>query len=121
LRVAEVLGIQSPERNLQKVLEQALDLALEKKDPQKKLERPEREGAETGRSAKLPSSGRTRAPSKSGLPRNERVPSPAPCGSGSLSEGATNANTKCRGRVRKGVHPAEDGRENVTPNLGNCH
>src|SRR5262245_49413332 len=38
-RVAEVLGIKNPHRNLAEVIERALDLALEKKDPQKKLER----------------------------------------------------------------------------------
>jgi len=39
LRVAEVLGIEAPEKNLAKILERALDLTLERKDPQKKLER----------------------------------------------------------------------------------
>ena len=38
-RVAEVLGIEAPEKNLAKILERALDLTLERKDPQKKLER----------------------------------------------------------------------------------
>src|SRR6059036_3573637 len=38
LRVAEVLGIEAPEKNLAKILERALDLTLERKDPQKKLE-----------------------------------------------------------------------------------
>jgi len=39
LRAAEVLGIKNPQRNLAEVLERALDLTLEKKDPQQKLER----------------------------------------------------------------------------------
>ena len=38
-RLAEVLGIPNPERNMAKILETALDMGLEKKDPQKKLER----------------------------------------------------------------------------------
>src|SRR5262245_53530270 len=50
-RVAEVLGIKNPHRNLAEVIERALDLTLEKKDPQKKLERRrgrERKRAEAG-------------------------------------------------------------------------
>jgi 5-methylcytosine-specific restriction endonuclease McrA len=39
LRAAEVLGIKNPQKNLAEVLERALDLTLERKDPQKKLER----------------------------------------------------------------------------------
>src|SRR5262249_1378912 len=39
LRAAEVLGIKNPQRNLAEVIERALDLTLEKKDPQQKLER----------------------------------------------------------------------------------
>ena len=38
-RVAEVLGIDNPEGNLDEVIEKALEIALEKKDPQRKLER----------------------------------------------------------------------------------
>ena len=38
-RLAEVLGVYDPNRNLGTLLEKAIDLALEKKDPQKKLER----------------------------------------------------------------------------------
>ncbi len=38
-RLAEVLGIGNAERHMPEILEQALDLALEKKDPKKKLER----------------------------------------------------------------------------------
>ena len=39
MRLAEVLGIESTERNMQVVIEKALDLALDRKDPKKKLER----------------------------------------------------------------------------------
>src|SRR5215470_8398160 len=39
LRAAEVLGIKNPQRNLAEVIERALDITLEKKDPQQKLER----------------------------------------------------------------------------------
>ncbi len=38
-RFAEVLGIDNAERNMAEIFEWALDLALEKKDPQRKLER----------------------------------------------------------------------------------
>ncbi len=38
-RLAEVLGIENAARHMPEILEQALDLALEKKDPKKKLER----------------------------------------------------------------------------------
>jgi hypothetical protein len=38
-RLAEILGIERPESRLQEVLEQALDIALDRKDPQRKLER----------------------------------------------------------------------------------
>ena len=38
-RFAEVLGIDNAERNMSEIFERALDLALEKKDPKRKLER----------------------------------------------------------------------------------
>ena len=38
-RLAEVLGIENAERNMPEIIERALDLALEKKDPKQKLER----------------------------------------------------------------------------------
>ncbi len=38
-RLAEVLGIEGAVRRMPEILEKALDLALQKKDPQKKLER----------------------------------------------------------------------------------
>jgi 5-methylcytosine-specific restriction endonuclease McrA len=38
-RFAEVVGVDNAERNMAEVFERALDLALEKKDPRRKLER----------------------------------------------------------------------------------
>jgi hypothetical protein len=38
-RFAEVLGIECPQNHLEEILDQALEIALEKKDPQRKLER----------------------------------------------------------------------------------
>ena len=46
-RLAEILGIESPQRNLATVLERALDEALERRDPQKRLERREKRKAQT--------------------------------------------------------------------------
>jgi hypothetical protein len=52
VRLAEVLGVENPERNMAEVLERALDLALERKDPQerqeRRLEREQRRGASSG-------------------------------------------------------------------------
>ena len=41
-RLAEVLGVHNPHRQMATLLEKALDIALEKKDPQQRLERRER-------------------------------------------------------------------------------
>jgi hypothetical protein len=38
-RLAEVMGVENAQRHMAEILEQALDIALEKKDPKKKLER----------------------------------------------------------------------------------
>ena len=38
-RFAEVLGIECPQNHLEEILDQALEIALEKKDPQRRLER----------------------------------------------------------------------------------
>ena len=38
-RLAEVLGIERPQDHLEEILSRALEIALEKKDPQRKLER----------------------------------------------------------------------------------
>ena len=38
-RLAEVLGVENPQKHMAEILEKALDIALEKKDPKKKLER----------------------------------------------------------------------------------
>ena len=37
-RLAEVLGVNNAEKNMREVIEKALDLALDRKDPKKKLE-----------------------------------------------------------------------------------
>ncbi len=58
-RLGEVLGIHDPEKRMAEVFEIALDLALEKKDPKKKLERRrkrERAGSES-RPAEVPENG----------------------------------------------------------------
>jgi hypothetical protein len=38
-RLAEVLGVENPLKNMAEVLEKAVDISLEKKDPERKLER----------------------------------------------------------------------------------
>ncbi len=38
-RLAEVLGVENPLKNMDEVFERAMDISLEKKDPKKKLER----------------------------------------------------------------------------------
>ena len=38
-RLAEVVGVENAQKNMAEILEKALDIALEKKDPKKKLER----------------------------------------------------------------------------------
>ena len=38
-RLAEVMGVENAQRHMAEILEQALDIALEKKDPKRKLER----------------------------------------------------------------------------------
>ena len=38
-RLAEVMGVENAQRHMAEILEQALDIALEKKDPRRKLER----------------------------------------------------------------------------------
>ncbi len=38
-RLAEILGIDNPQGNLEEIIDKALELALDKKDPQRKLER----------------------------------------------------------------------------------
>jgi len=48
-RLAEVLGIECPRNHMEEILTQALDIALEKKDPRRKLERRrEREARKSG-------------------------------------------------------------------------
>ncbi len=48
-RLAEVLGIVNAERNMPEIIERALDLALDKKDPKRKLERRRRREAAAAR------------------------------------------------------------------------
>jgi hypothetical protein len=38
-RLAEILGVENPLKNMAEVFEKAMDISLEKKDPKKKLER----------------------------------------------------------------------------------
>ena len=47
-RFAEVLGIDCPQNHLEEILDQALEIALEKKDPQRKLERRREREAKKG-------------------------------------------------------------------------
>ena len=54
LRLAEVLGIENTERSMQVVIEKALDLALERKDPKKKLERRIKRGKSVERKESSP-------------------------------------------------------------------
>ena len=44
-RLAEVVGIQNAQKNMAEIIEKALDIALEKKDPKKKLELAKKEAA----------------------------------------------------------------------------
>ena len=50
-RLAEVLGVHDPSRNLAELIETAVDLALDKKDPRKKQERRRQREAKKGQSA----------------------------------------------------------------------
>ncbi len=43
---SEVLGIVNPQKRMAEVFEQALDLALDKKDPKRKLERRQKKADE---------------------------------------------------------------------------
>ena len=49
-RLAEVLGVVNAEKHMAEVLEKALDAALEKKDPKKRLERRQKKGPARPRS-----------------------------------------------------------------------
>ena len=57
-RLAEVLGVENPLKNMAEVFEKAIDISLEKKDPKKKLER--RLERERKRSASEPRPGEIR-------------------------------------------------------------
>jgi hypothetical protein len=80
LRVAEVLGIENPERSMAEILEKGLDLLLEKKAPERKrarrLERDERRRAGAPRESRpdeIPDRRGVDAPSRRATSRN--VPS----------------------------------------------
>jgi hypothetical protein len=38
-RLAEVLGVENPQKNMAEIIEKAVDISLDRKDPQRKLER----------------------------------------------------------------------------------
>jgi hypothetical protein len=75
LRLAEVLGIERPERHLAEVFERALDLALDQKDPERKsARRARREAARAGASP------RSSEAESAGASASERTEvEPAPC------------------------------------------
>ncbi len=62
-RLAEVLGIEHPKNHLEEILTTALDMALEKKDPERKLERRRKREAR-------------KEPSSSDTTQKERTPCP---------------------------------------------
>jgi len=62
-RLAEVLGIEHPKNHLEEILTKALDIALEKQDPERKLERRRKREAR-------------KEPSSSGTTEKERTPCP---------------------------------------------
>ena len=49
-RLAEVLGVENAQKHMAEILEKAVDIALEKKDPKKKLERRQKRGKARSRS-----------------------------------------------------------------------
>lgn len=53
-RLAEVLGVENPQQNMAKLFEKALDIALDKKDPKKKLERRQKREKAKSRSNEIP-------------------------------------------------------------------
>ena len=74
-RLAEVLGVTSPQRHLEEIYGQALEIALEKKDPKRKLERRrKREAKREGGTAEKPRAREVReAPSKSNCGKGQVV------------------------------------------------
>jgi hypothetical protein len=71
-RFAEVLGIECPENHVEEILDQALEIALEKKDPQRKLER--RRNREAKKKSQRPRPGDAGEEEK----RKQESESPAP-------------------------------------------
>ena len=76
-RFAEVLGIECPQNHLEEILDQALEIALEKKDPQRKLER--RRTREAKKESPNPRPGDAEHEGKAAEePRRDESGSPAP-------------------------------------------
>ncbi len=74
-RLAEVLGVENPLKNMAEVFERAVDISLEKKDPKKKLERRlEREGSKVRPQKNL---ARARFRRTETMPAKRRKTSPA--------------------------------------------
>ena len=95
LRVAEVLGIENPERSMAEILERGLDLLLEKKAPERRLAR-RLEREERRRVAARISPGRDFGSARSGgavTDRRGHATCPARCASASSSERATAASS----------------------------
>jgi len=79
-RFAEVLGIECPQNHLEEILDRALEIALDKKDPQRKLERRRSREAKKHRPGPRPGDA---GPAKKTTPSGEEPPreepeSPAP-------------------------------------------
>jgi hypothetical protein len=65
-RLAEVLGVENPLKNMAEIFERAIDISLEKKDPKKKLER--RQKRERKRNASSEKSRLDEIPAPEGTP-----------------------------------------------------
>ena len=70
-RLAEVLGIESPQNHLEEIFEAAVEIALEKKDPKRKAER--RRKREARRQAPRPGDGNMNAEGAQKSPRVRRA------------------------------------------------
>ena len=106
-RLAEVLGIAGAERRMPEILERAIDLALEKKDPQKKLERRRKRESAAARRSPLPgSAGVTHASSR--LPGATGSAGVPPASSPPPEEARA-----ARGRHRECRYPSSAMRERV--------
>ena len=76
-RLAEVLGIEGAARNMAELIEKALDIALEKKDPRKKLERRRKREATRSKTSPDEATGERKreTPAREGSKRSRYVPS----------------------------------------------